>query len=303
MKTATSTFLAALSGAYNRKELLIKFLIWLILFMYLIIHLFVFTRYLPDMDAFNLPLILWITVISFLLFVLLVVRWITGKQKSKKNTIEKTMHELETRALRAQMNPHFIFNCMNSIKALIQQNNNDKAVSYLTTFSKLLRTIFDHSDNCEISLFEEIETCKIYTQLESLRSCNKIQYNFIIDEIISLKSVMVPALILQPFIENAIWHGLMPKKEGGMLDIQVSQKENKICCVVEDNGIGRWTSLQNKYNMPATSHQSKGMRLTKSRLELNNSLNKRNATVEIIDKLNSKNEPGGTKVVIIFNEE
>ena len=133
--------------------------------------------------------------------------------EKQKSIHEKELLEMEARALRAQMNPHFIFNCMNSIKSLIQKNDQDKAVTYLTTFSKLIRTIFQNSDKREISLYDEIETCKLYTQLESMRFGNKFNYYFKVDETIDLKSVQVPALIIQPFIENAIWHGIMPKEK------------------------------------------------------------------------------------------
>ena len=135
--------------------------------------------------------------------------------EKQKSIHEKELLEMEARALRAQMNPHFIFNCMNSIKSLIQKNDQDKAVTYLTTFSKLIRTIFQNSDKREITLYDEIETCKLYTQLESMRFGNKFNYHFKVDETIDLKSVQVPALIIQPFIENAIWHGIMPKENGG----------------------------------------------------------------------------------------
>src|SRR6185369_4454367 len=106
---------------------------------------------------------------------------------------------LEAKALRAQMNPHFIFNCMNSIKSLIQKNEHEKAINYLTTFSKLIRTVFQNSDKREITLYDEIETCRLYTELESMRFGKKFSHEFNINEKLDLKSIMVPALILQPF--------------------------------------------------------------------------------------------------------
>ncbi|HEX5152302.1 MAG TPA: two-component regulator propeller domain-containing protein [Parafilimonas sp.] len=243
-----------------------------------------------------------LAVLSVYTIVRIRVRVVRKAERSKARH-EKQLLELEAKALRAQMNPHFIFNCMNSIKSLIQKNEQEKAIEYLTTFSKLIRTIFQNSDKREISLYDEIETCRLYTQLESMRFGNKLNYSFDIDEQTDFKSVMVPPLILQPFIENAIWHGLMPKAEGGMIYVRVTEKGNKIYCIVEDNGIGRSVSMQNKFNDPASGHQSKGMRLTQSRLELNNSLNQRNATVEIIDKTNDIGESAGTKVILVFNEE
>ena len=226
------------------------------------------------------------------------------KESEKLKTVyEKKLIELEAKALRSQMNPHFIFNCMNSIKSLIQKNENEKATDYLTTFSKLIRTVFQNSDKREISLFDEIETCRLYVQLESMRFGNKLSYAFNVDETFDLKSIMVPALIIQPFIENAIWHGIMPKENGGELQVNVLRKENKILCVIEDDGIGREISMKNKFSDMEITHQSKGVRLTQSRLELSNMLNQRNASVEIIDKTNGADEALGTKVIIVIDEE
>ncbi len=142
--------------------------------------------------------ILCIVVIAAIIYYLVWQRIRTIRKKEKLRTVhEKELIELEAKALRAQMNPHFIFNCLNSIKALIQKNENDTAANYLTTFSKLIRTLFQHSDKREVSLYEEIETCKLYTQLEALRFTNKVSFSFDVDERIDLKDIKVPALILQ----------------------------------------------------------------------------------------------------------
>jgi len=152
-------------------------------------------------------------------------------------------------------------------------------------------------------LFDEKETCRLYTQLEGMRFGNKLSYSFDVDETIDLKSIMVPALILQPFIENAIWHGIMPREEGGTIHVTISMKEDKIFCIVEDDRIGRDVSMQKRLNGSPSAHQSKGVRLTQTRLELSNILNQRNASIEIMDKTNGKDEPTGTKVVLAFTEE
>ncbi|HEX5152303.1 MAG TPA: histidine kinase [Parafilimonas sp.] len=226
-----------------------------------------------------------------------------AKQQQERSKIEKELLELEAKALRAQMNPHFIFNCMNSIKSLIQQDEKDKATTYLITFSKLIRTIFQNSDKREISLYDEIETCRLYTQLESMRFGNKFSYAFNIDEKTDLKSVMVPALIIQPFIENAIWHGIMPKDNGGRLTVKIIKTDHAMSCIIDDDGIGRDMSKQNKFKGESSSHQSRGVHLTQSRLDLDNLLNERNASVEIIDKMNDNGEATGTKVILVFKEE
>lgn len=219
-----------------------------------------------------------------------------------KAEYERKLLELEAKALRAQMNPHFIFNCMNSIKSLIQQKEEDKAVNYLTTFSKLLRTVLQNSDKREITLFDEIETCKLYTQLESMRFGKKFTYQFIIDETIDLKSIQVPALILQPYIENAIWHGIVPKEDDGNVTVLVKKMGNHVQCIIDDNGIGREMSKQNKFKGEPSTHQSKGVHLTQTRLDLDNALNQRNAVVEIIDKKDLTGNATGTTVTLTFAE-
>ena len=218
--------------------------------------------------------------------------------EKQKSAHEKELLELEARALRAQMNPHFIFNCMNSIKALIQNDDKQRATDYLTTFSKLIRTIFQNADKRQISLYDEIETCKLYMQLEAMRLNEKLKYQFDIDPNLDLKSVMVPALIVQPFIENAIWHGIVPKDEG-MIIVTVKGNDEAIICEVDDDGIGREMSQLNK---PVTSviHESKGVYLSKARLDLEKLLNEKQATIETTDKYEN-DKSIGTTVVITFN--
>jgi len=220
----------------------------------------------------------------------------------KKEKMEHNLLELEVKTLRAQMNPHFIFNCMNSIKSLIQLGEGDKAVTYLTTFSKLLRTILQNSEEREITLYDELETCKLYVQLEAMRSGNKFTYQFDIDGATDLKSIKIPALIIQPFIENAIWHGIMPKEDGGNVSLTVSTQGNSVSCVIEDNGIGRERSKRNEFNGGRSSHQSKGIYLTQNRLNLDGLLNSRNSKVKIIDKYDEHEKAAGTIVVLTFDE-
>jgi sensor histidine kinase YesM len=215
---------------------------------------------------------------------------------------EKELLELEAKALRAQMNPHFIFNSLNSIKSLIQQNENEKSVTYLTTFSKLIRTLLNNADRKEISLYDEIETCKLYLQLEAMRFDTKFSYAVNVDENIDLKSILVPALIIQPFIENAIWHGIVPRNSGGNVSLNVLRKDGVIEVVIDDDGIGREASAQNK-SASGLAHQSKGVNLTQTRLELNNLLQQRQAKLDIIDKKDENAVATGTTVIIKIKEE
>lgn len=224
------------------------------------------------------------------------------KEERVRAKYEKDALELEAKALRSQMNPHFIFNCMNSIKSLINQNENEKANKYLTTFSKLMRTIFQNSDKREINLYDEIETCRLYVQLESMRFGSKLHYEFNIDNSIDLKSVQLPALIIQPFLENSIWHGIMPKEAGGSLILSIERNGLDICCIIDDDGIGREMSKQCKFRGEPSMHDSKGVHLTQNRLDVDNMLTDRHTQVEIVDKKDVQGDSLGTKVILTFKD-
>lgn len=222
------------------------------------------------------------------------------RNKEKLKTLhEKEMLELEAHALRAQMNPHFIFNSLNSIKSLINKNENEAAAGYLTTFSKMIRTLFHHSDKREISLWEELETCRLYTELEKMRFGEKVYFVFDIDESLDLKDIKVPALVLQPFIENSIWHGLVPKETGGRVLVSVQAKQGAVECIVDDDGIGRELSAKYKSEF-GSGHLSKGIGLTQARLELDKMLNDREDSIRILDKKNADGSPAGTTVILRF---
>jgi sensor histidine kinase YesM len=221
------------------------------------------------------------------------------KKDQAKLEMQQKMFELEAFALRAQMNPHFIFNCLNSIKSLIQDHEEEKAVTYLTTFSKLIRTLFNNADKKEISLYDEIETCKLYLQLETMRFDAKFSHSVNVNENIDLKSIKVPALIIQPFIENAIWHGIVPKETAGRVEVNVKQINDSVEVIIDDNGIGREASGQNK-SASGLAHQSKGVNLTQSRLDLENRLNETNARLEMIDKKDNNGQSAGTRIILTF---
>jgi len=224
------------------------------------------------------------------------------KEEQLKIQYQLKMTELEAKALRAQMNPHFIFNCLNSIKALIQEDQKQKSVTYLTTFSKLIRTLFNNADKKEITLYDEIETCKLYLQLEAMRFDAKFSYAVNVDEMLDLKSILVPALIVQPFIENAIWHGIVPRGGGGIVSLSVLKNNGDVDIVIDDDGIGREASQKNK-SVSNIGHQSKGVNLTQSRLELDNLLQQRKAILKTIDKEDSAAKNVGTKVIIKLPQE
>jgi sensor histidine kinase YesM len=221
------------------------------------------------------------------------------KDERQKIKFEHEASELKAQALRAQMNPHFIFNCLNSIKALIQEERNKEAVIYLTTFSKLIRNQLNNAEQ-EISLHDELETCKLYAQLETLRFGDKIVIEFKIDKNVDTYSLKVPPLLLQPFIENAIWHGVLPKQRG-KVTVLVEQENGSINCTIDDDGIGREMAMNNKLQASST-YESKGMGLVKNRLALYNNLSANRGSIEVIDK-KENNQPAGTLVIIKFKQE
>lgn len=224
---------------------------------------------------------------------------IIRKEERQKIAFEKEASELKARALRAQMNPHFIFNCLNSIKALIQEDNKQQAVIYLTTFSKLIRSQLNNVQQ-EITLHDELQNCRLYTQLEALRFGSKIVCEVEIEDGVDLHSIPVPPLILQPFIENAIWHGILPKG-GGKVTVSVKQTQGEIACMIDDNGIGRDMAMRN-ISQTSPTHDSKGMRLVKNRLNLYNIIHNQGGSIEVIDKKDEKENSLGTLVIVKFKD-
>ncbi|PQJ21651.1 tetratricopeptide repeat protein [Tenacibaculum sp. SG-28] len=181
---------------------------------------------------------------------------------------EKKILMLEQEALQTQMNPHFVFNALNSIKLYIINNEQKNAVYYLNKFSKLIRSILESSKAKEISLSEELKTMDIYMSIENIRFLNEIQYTESIDETINLDKIKVPPLILQPFLENAIWHGLSSKKGEKKVALAVTKiGSGFIKITITDNGIGREEALKIK-NSKSLQRESIGIELTKQRLQI-----------------------------------
>lgn len=211
---------------------------------------------------------------------------------------QQKMTEVEMQALRAQMNPHFIFNCLNSINRYIVKSDQTTASMYLTKFAKLMRLILDNSNSKDVILANELEALKLYIEMEALRFDKKFTYEIKVEGGIGTDTIEVPPLIIQPYVENAIWHGLLHKEQNGHLSIRVSMAcEGMLQCIIEDNGIGRVKAKELK-SKTATSRKSLGMQLTESRLSLLNKHAELNASVEIVDLQNGNQEATGTKVVL-----
>jgi LytS/YehU family sensor histidine kinase/ligand-binding sensor domain-containing protein len=228
---------------------------------------------------------------------------IKSKLAIKKNSeeLQRTLDLLkgaQLEALRSQMNPHFIFNCLNSIKLYTTQNDTVAASNYLTKFSKLIRLALENSKSETIPLSTELEALELYIEMEAMRFKEKLKYSIIINENVDADFIEIPPLLLQPFVENSIWHGLMHKEEGGSIDIHVSIVPQKYILeiTIKDDGVGREKAAFLK-SKSATSHKSFGTKVTSDRLEIVNQLYKTGASVHTEDVL-TKNEVTGTLVTL-----
>ncbi|MCE1200932.1 MAG: histidine kinase [Bacteroidia bacterium] len=224
---------------------------------------------------------------------------LVAEKQMLKTRMETEMATLEMKALRAQMNPHFIFNCLNSINRFIIVNDNDTASEYLTRFSRLIRMVLDNSRSEKISLDREIETLRLYIGMEKLRFVDKFDFEIHIDEQLDLANTMIQPMMVQPYVENAIWHGLMPLQDGGKLLIRFTRFADQLLVSVEDNGIGRKRSqaMKTMQRIPQRSH---GMKVTAERLSLLSSRAGTRAEIIVTDLTDEYSEPRGTRVDLIL---
>lgn len=212
------------------------------------------------------------------------------QQIEQRNQIALQMSELKLKAIQSQMNPHFLFNSLNSVQNYILTNRGIEGAKYLSKFSKLVRRIMENSNHQYLRLEQIIETLKMYVEIESFRFNHEFHYEFDIENDEILLETPLPPMLLQPFVENSIWHGLMPKEGSKQLTIKAFRKENYIFCSIEDNGVGR------KNSQPRTEgHISRGQEMTKGIFD---SLRQKDseAKLEIIDLMDENQNPIGTRV-------
>lgn len=219
------------------------------------------------------------------------------KEAQLKTAFHQQLAKVEMSALRAQMNPHFVFNSLNSINRFILLNETDTASTYLTKFSRLIRMILDHSRSEAISLEQELHALQLYIELEAIRFDNKFTYSIKVDELIKPSSIEVPPLLIQPFVENAIWHGLMHKRDQGELMVHVSQQEQDLIIVIEDNGVGRTMAAELK-SKSALEHKSHGMQVTHDRLSILQGRFGGKSSIEVKDLLYPDGHSAGTQVIV-----
>jgi len=219
------------------------------------------------------------------------------QKESRLKELQLQMSHTRQQALRAQMNPHFIFNCLNSINGFILKNDASTASAYLITFSKLIRLILENSNERTISLSNELDALKLYIEMELLRFDKKFKYTVSIADDIIPDLILVPPLILQPFIENSIWHGLLHKEESGHISLNISKENTKLKCIIEDDGVGREMSAALKTGS-IIHKRSLGMKLTNERLALMNEEKNRTSLLQITDITDSNSKVTGTRVTI-----
>jgi tetratricopeptide (TPR) repeat protein len=204
-------------------------------------------------------------------------------EQIKESDFKTQVSDTEMKALRSQMNPHFIFNSLNSINDYIDKNETRKATLFTTKFAKLMRMILENSEQKEISLTEELKALELYMQLEALRMNNKFSYEINVEKNIDSETTLIPPLMLQPFVENSIWHGISKRQGDGKIKIHIKKEGEMINCIIEDNGIGRVQSAAAKINSSETEKKSLGMKITKARIDILNKIKKSKAAIELSD--------------------
>lgn len=228
--------------------------------------------------------------------------WYYFERRQQKRLIARERErgkarELEMQALRAQMNPHFIFNCLTSINRFILKNDTHAASDYLTRFSRLIRMVLNHSKLSLIPLEDELEMLRLYLDMEKLRFKEAFDYRIGVADDIDMANIFIPPMLFQPFIENAIWHGLMHKNGPGRLEILLSAHEDILTCVITDNGVGRVMAAAVS-SKSAQKQKSMGIDITEQRLSLLNGSEGNGHSFAIEDLYNEKGSPAGTRVTI-----
>lgn len=243
----------------------------------------------------------WFRLLIILLAMVFIAAVFRIRMKSfkAKADIKQQLAELEAKAIRAQMNPHFIFNSLNAIQETIVTEKVDAAYDYLSRFSKLLRMVLDNSEKNFITLNSELETINLYLSLEALRFSQSFSYTIETKEELEKDDIYIPPLLLQPFVENAIWHGLINKEGDKKLSLRFDEKDGYLECVIEDNGVGRKKAAEIKNSkIGAARFESKGTKLALQRIEVLNREQAGSASIETIDLYDEAGNAAGTRVIV-----
>lgn len=262
--------------------------------------------------------IMWSSLIGFILMVALVIALVINyrrrirtrellaakAEETRQKEASRQLAEMRLKALRSQMNPHFIFNVINSIQHFIMKADRKAGYNYLSKFARLMRVILESSQKSTVFLEEELKTLRLYLEIESLRFEDKFDYEIKLGESLNGTNYEMPAMLVQPYVENAIVHGLLNKNEKGSLLIEVSREEDMLHCVVQDNGVGRKKAQEIKKSK-LLSHRSVGMSNTSDRLEILNLNRNTHTRVNIEDLIGEDGNASGTRVdlfIPIINE-
>jgi len=248
----------------------------------------------------------WFRVMLFLLsgtfvwiMVTIYIKRIREKEARKADTLKK-MTELEQKALKAQMNPHFIFNSLNSIQQYVMEKDTIGANKFITAFSSLIRQTLDFSTRQEITIQEELQYLSTYLELEKTRMEEKFVYSIQLSDTVSSGEYYIPPMILQPYVENSIRHGISYRKDkAGRIIINVRLENDKLICMVEDNGVGRLIAGQFRMR-ERFDRQSRGMSVTADRIEMMNKDTRQKIELMVQDLIDQNNEPLGTRVTVSF---
>jgi tetratricopeptide (TPR) repeat protein len=240
-------------------------------------------------------LLLIFTIIATLLIIGLVFVLVNRYQVKRRLTLQKEVAEYEQKALHLQMNPHFVFNCLGSISSFIVQNGTDSALKYLSKFSKLMRLTLEYSKDSLIPIDKEIESLQNYLELEQLRFHDKFEFKIQSSENVEF-NMGLPPLLIQPFVENAILHGLVPKEGSGLIVVDFDVENDQLVCTIWDDGIGITKSAAIKENS-MKAHKSMALEITKKRLEIMEATISKSAQIEI-KELEENSIVTGTKVTL-----
>lgn len=220
------------------------------------------------------------------------------REIGRRNELLNNINLYKQQSLRQQMNPHFIFNTLNSIQYYILERDTISSHKYLTKFARLMRMTLDNSLSPTIPLRDEIDALRIYLELEALRLEGKFTYTIDYGNNDSILDIKIPTLLIQPFVENAIWHGIMLKTEkSGHVNINLKEESEKIICTIDDDGVGR-DEAKRVQEQNSRVHKSRGYQITQQRIDLLNSMYKDKFDIKITDLFDSDNKPSGTMVSI-----
>ena len=245
--------------------------------------------------------ILIIAVVILITWLLVAWRFsIQRKKEQERTSIQQKLNELEQMALRSQMNPHFIFNCLNSIQNFIITNDIESTNLYLSEFAHLIRQTLDNSEKSTISITNEIKYLQRYLEMEMMRFGHSFNYTIEVDPTLDADMEHIPTMILQPYIENSIRHGIRYKESGiGLIDIKFQKISTGFVCIIQDNGIGRKKASEYKSKMHV-EYQSKGMSLTAERINILNRQLSDPITIDINDLTDAHGQATGTRITLRF---